>query len=502
MESKIPRLRNELLRLARLGSLKYRAEWDMEVNLPAGHLGHSAVAEDIAEAAELIHNRFISHQFEDALAEARVSLSLGILSLDEACIVRETLSDFEKEKKLPTRLVAELAKVTAEAHDVWVNARKNSDFQSFAPHLKTIIDLKIEETECLGYTNSPYDALMDEHAPGFTSSDAERMFNSLKLFLIPFIQKINESNVKINTDFLKRHVPIEKQREIIKDILAKIGYNFKAGRLGVSAHPFSTSFHPTDCPITVTYDQHDFIRKALFAGLHEAGHAMYEQGLPAEFFGTPRGESLEHDIHESQSLLWENVVGHSLPFWKHFFWSVENLISDGDITPFQFYRVINKAKPSTIRLETDEVAYNLHIIIRFEIEKALIEGTLRVNDASEAWNTKTKEYLGLDVPNDAAGILQDVHWSGGLFGYFPAYTRGSLGSVQIYEAAKIAIPDLETEIAGGNFSVLNSWLRDNIYNHGRLYSSSELIQRATGEILNPRYFISYLTDKYSEIYKL
>lgn len=502
MESKIVRLRKELLSLARLAALKFRAEWYMDTVLPSGHMGYSAIAEEIAEIAELVHNRFISPQFEDTLAEARVSMSLGILSLDEACIVRETLSDFEKEKKLPTRLVSELAKVTAEAHDVWVNARRNSDFKSFAPHLKTIIDLEREEAECLGYVNSPYDALMDEHAPGFTASDAEEMFTSLRSFLTPFIQKIDGSKIKIDTYFLKRQIPTEKQEEIIKYILFKIGYNFNAGRLDVSAHPFSTSFHPTDCPITTRYDEHNFINEALFSTIHEAGHAMYEQGLPVEFFGTPRGQSMEHDIHESQSLLWENIIGHSLPFWKRFFWTVEHLISDREVTLLDFYRAINKIKPSTIRLETDEVAYNLHIIIRFEIEKALIEGSLQVNDAPEAWNAKTKEYLGLDVPNDAAGILQDVHWSGGSFGYFPAYTRGSLGSVQIYEAAKIAIPDLESEIARGNFGVLNRWLRDNIYTYGRLYSSSELIQRATGEALDPKYFISYLTNKYSEIYNL
>lgn len=491
------------MELAHLNHFKFLAEWDQEANLPTGHFGHEARAEALSTIAKLIHSKFISHEFEDALAEARVSMDLGILSPDEVCIVRETLKEFEKLKKIPASLIAETALVTGKAYDVWVNAHKNSDFKLFAPHLKRIIELARQEAECVGYSGSPYNALIDDHAPGMTTESADKMFKPLKEFLIPFIQKIQNSKVKINTDFLNARVSVEDQRKFVESLVVALGYNLKQGRLGVSQHPFSTSFHPTDCPITIRYVENNFVCEAIYSAVHEAGHGMYEQGLPVEFFGTPRGASMEHDVHEAMSRLWEMVVGHSLPFCKYLLPLLKFNFPQifGDVYVNQFYTAINKVTPSLVRTESDEVTYNLHIILRYEIEKALFEGNLGVEDSPSVWNAKMKEYLGVQVPNDAKGILQDGHWASAAFGYFPAYTSGNLGSAQFYEAIKAVVP-LKLQIAAGNFKDTNRWLHNNIYRHSKIYSSSELFQRATGEPLSEKYWISYVTDKYSEIYLL
>jgi len=504
METRIPNLRRELLQLAHLEALKNLAEWDMEANFPPDYSGHAARAETMSCVAELIHERFTSPQFEAVLKEAKGLMDAGLLISDEECIVRETAIEFEKDKKLPSSFVAESTQVINESREVWVNARKNSDFNSFAPNLKKIVDLKRREAEYLGYEGSSYDALMDEYSPGVTSADVIKVFNPLKEFLVPFIRKIVNSGVSIDSSFMEKYISTEEQRRLIVDILTEIGYDFKAGRLGESVHPISTSFHPTDCPITVRYNGCNFIGEALFSAIHEAGHGMYEQGLPVEFFGTPRGRSLCSDIHESQARLWEVVIGHSMHFWRYFYWYLSynfpKIFEPGSSD--KFYKAINKVQPSLIRVNADEVTYNLHIIMRFEIEKDLIEGKIEVEDLPGIWNAKIKEYFGLDAPNDALGVLQDVHWSSGAFGYFPSYTLGNLASVQFYEAAKISNPNLELEIAQGNFVNLLNWLRMNIHSCGQLYSSSELIKRVTGEPLNPQYFTEYLVRKYTDIYGL
>jgi len=501
MENALPALKQKLNDIAQLKSALAVLNWDKDVFMPPKGSGPRAAM--LGYLAGELHEKLLSPEFRDALREAKVSADRNELAAGDRAIVREVWRDVSREEKLPVEFVKELTQVTSEAYHVWMDARKEKDFKLFAPHLTKIVELKRREANLVGFTQSPYDALLDTFEPYATTDEIATALGDLKNFLAPFLVKIKNSKAKVSPEAIAGDFDVEKQKLFCELAARQIGYDFAAGRLDVSAHPFSTSFHPLDSRITTRYNRSEFMQA--FGGvIHETGHALYEQGLPAAYFGTPLAEAVSLGIHESQSRLWENLVGKSRSFWTYFYPRLQHECPTPlrNVSLDSFYRAINTVRPSFIRVEADEVTYNLHIILRFEIETGLIDGNIAVEELPRVWNSKMKELLGLDVPDDSLGVLQDVHWSGGMIGYFPTYSLGNLYSAQFFAAAKRAIPSLDDEMARGEFGQLLKWLRENIHAHGKFYSAQELAKNATGEKLNSRYFVDYISKKYGEIYEL
>ena len=499
MKKEIEKLKKRLNEISYIGSLLALAAWDQEVHMPAK--GTDARATAISYLSATIHNKFISINRDGLLTKLVKAVNAGKIKGENAVIVSETWRTWSREKKLPEKFVKELSETCSKAQSVWAKARKDDDFGLFLPWLKKIVELKREEAKYVGYTESPYDALLDAFEPGMTAREVSEIFEGFKVFLIPFLKKIRESKVKINAKKAKGCFPIDTQKTFNEYIAKSIGFDFEAGDMSVSTHPFASGFHPYDVRLTTRYKEEDMLC-ALGSTIHETGHGLYEQGLPAEHFGTPLGESVSLGIHESQSRMWENIIGKSMPFWKHFYQKLQKQFPK----PFkkmplgEFYRIINRVSPSLIRTESDEVTYNLHVILRFEIEKAMIEGKIKLENLPKIWNAKMKEYLGVDVPNDTLGVLQDVHWSTGGIGYFPTYSLGNLYSAQFYSAMKRDIPNIDQKISKGKFKEILLWLRKNIHSHGKTYRANDLVKKVTGENLNCKYWNDYMEKKYGEIY--
>lgn len=491
--------KQRLLTLTHLTAALGVLSWDQEVMMPPKGAGKRA--ETIAELAGLLHERFL-HLNDDALLDTlKSALTKGELDDRQEAVVREIARIYDREQKLSKEFVQNLALVTSEATETWKTAKEKSDFSMFSPHLKKIVTLKREEAQLIGFTDTPYDALLDAYEPDMKTAEVSTILNDVKQFLIPFLKKIQDSPNTARPELLAGSFPVEKQKAFSEMVAKTLGYDLDAGRIDVSAHPFSTSFSPLDSRITTRYDKTD-ISYALFSTMHEVGHALYEQGLNPEEFGTPLGEYISLGIHESQSRMYENQIGKSLEFWTFMYPKLQKAFPKpfASIDINDYYRAINHVTPSLIRTESDEVTYNLHIIIRFEIERNLIEGKIEVEDLPKIWNQKYKEYLGIDVPNDAQGVLQDIHWAHGSFGYFPTYSLGNLYCAQFFAAAKKAIPELEEELKKGDTSRLLAWLRLHIHSHGKYYTASQIVQNVTGEPLTSQHFKDYIQNKFSKIY--
>lgn len=480
-------LKNQLQVIAKYGSAMAVLGWDEEVNLPPN--GHVFRGEVLAQLSADIHKRLTDKQFVTLLNKLNKPDSLKKLSLDNQVIVRETKKDVDLATKLPTEFIERSVKLSSKAFPLWAKAREKSDFSIFAPVLEETIKLKQEEAELIGYKDSPYDALLDAFEPGMNTKKLDAVFEPLAKSISDMIKTIAKSPKLPTTIY-----DLAKQNELNHDIVATIGYDLESGRIDTSPHPFQTTLHVTDVRVTTRYDEKDFW-VSLGSVIHETGHAMYEQGLPAKYWGTPRGESMSLGIHESQSRLWENFVCKSQPFVSYLYPLLVKKYGTLKYTEEQLYKWLNRVERNPIRVESDEVTYNLHIIIRYEIEKDLMEGKLQISDLPRVWNEKMKQYLGLDVANDALGVLQDVHWAHGAVGYFPSYTLGNLNAAQLYAAAKKAMPSLEAGFAKGEFKQLLDWLRVNIHSKGRTYSSTDLIKHITGEDLNPAYLAEHLETK-------
>lgn len=494
-------LKERLLELSHLSSTLSMLHWDTQVNMPK--MGAATRATTVAYLAGLLHERVLSLDNDRVLSSLKQQLDAGQLTDYQAAVVRETWREFAKAQKLPIEFVKRLAALTVEAHSVWAEARSQANFQLFLPYLERIVDLKRQEAELVGYPDSPYDVHIDNFEPGMTTKEIDIILAELKEFLIPFIKKISQSPVRLTPKILHGRFPLEQQMACCCDIAEKIGYNFSCGRVDTSTHPFCTMINPQDVRVTVRFNDRDLFY-ALDTITHEVGHALYNQGVAPEHFGTPLAEFISYGIHESQSRLWEIVIGKGKPFWRYYYRRLKKLFPQpfGTLGFDQFYQALNYVKPSLIRTEADEVTYNLHIIMRFEIEKGLIEGTILPKDLPEVWNQKVKDYLGIRVPNDALGVLQDVHWSSGCFGYFPSYALGNLYAIQFYKAAERDLPGLEAALAAGHFQELREWLRRNIHMHGKRYGADELVRHLTGEPLNSSHFITYLKNKYTPLYQL
>ena len=397
----------------------------------------------------------------------------------------------------------ERTRVTSQAQDEWAKARAQSEYSHFAPWLDRVLDINRRVAQAYGYKNCLYDALLDEYEEGMTRAQLDPIFDELKSAIVPLLKEISPRSNQVSDEILRREYSIDKQKQFAERVLADCGFDFARGRQDVSVHPFCTHFGRDDVRLTTRYDLHD-LPSALFGSLHEMGHGLYEQNIAPELDGTPLGGGVSLGVHESQSRLWENLVGRSREFWNRYYDDLKNTFPNqlNDVAPEAFYRAMNKVEPSLIRVEADEVTYNLHIILRYEIENDLLEGKLSTEDAPAAWNAKMQEYFGITPPDDAHGILQDVHWSIGAIGYFPTYSLGNILSVQLWEAALQAHPEIPDQIARGEFSTLLGWLRENVHQHGRKFPPQQLIQRATGRPLDVAPYAGYLNRKFREVYGL
>jgi len=473
--------------------------WDQQTYMPPG--GAAARAEQLATLGRLAHEALISNEIGELLEGAAAESTGSPSDSDESCLVRVVRRDYEKARKVPAALVAEIARATSLGMEVWVQARKDSNFAAFQPALQRILDLQRELAQCVGFEESPYDALLDQYEPGMKKSELLRIFSEMKRGLVPLVQSISERLDRVDDGVLRKVYPEAAQWEFSLDAARRLGYDFQRGRQDKSVHPFTTSFSVNDVRITTRVDER-FLPTALFGTLHECGHALYEQGISQTLERSPLASGASLGVHESQSRLWENLVGRSRGFWNHCLPRLKQAFPQNlqDVSLESFYRSINRVEPSLIRVEADEVTYNLHILLRFELESDLIESRLGLAELPEAWNSGMKALLGVVPHNDAEGVLQDVHWSNGLIGYFPTYSLGNLLSVQLFEKAQIAIPSLSGQIQDGDFASLLDWLRTNVHHHGRKFLPPQLVRLATGESLQAAPYLRYLRDKYSEIY--
>ncbi len=499
MQASFSELQQRAAAVADLDGALAVLEWDQEVNMAAG--GAERRARQIATLAGLRHERAKSELWPlvQTLAEPQ---RLERFAPAVQANVRQLYRKLARTMRLDQALVEKLAQTTSRAVHAWQLARSKDAFADFAPHLEALVELKRAEAEAYGYDVSPYDALLDTYEPGLRSAFIQKLFSEFKPWLVDTAARL--ARAPQATDSMFQHPIAESaQWTLSLALLQRLGFDFTRGRQDKSAHPFTTGFGPEDVRIT-TMLSNDDVRPLLYSTIHEFGHALYEQGLPAEFYGLPQGQAWSLSIHESQSRLWENNVARSRAFWEYFFAELAPVYGAAWTGPAAgpdgAFRAVNRIGPSLIRVEADELTYHLHILLRFELEKDLIEGTLKVSDAPEAWNAKMLTYLGVAPPDDRRGILQDIHWSHGGFGYFPTYTLGSLYAAQFFAAASQALPDLNERIARGEFSALRNWLRENIHIHGTLYESDELCRRATGAGLDVAHFKNYFEQKMAMIY--
>lgn len=484
--------------------------WDQETYMPSG--GASARGDQAALIARLHHERVSAPELGDLIAGSESEIDANA-DTAEAANIREARRDYDRRTRIPAELVSRLAAARSAAQHAWKGARENNDFETFRPHLDTVLGLTREMAECLSTGGELYDALLDEYEPDAKATDIEAVFTPLRQRLSDLIKDIADNGTPPNTEILSANIPAARQEAFGRFVADACGFAFNRGRLDVTVHPFCEGVAPGDTRMTTRYRE-DSWTDALYGTMHEMGHGLYEQGLPLgerhgqgdadDQYGLPMGEAVSLGMHESQSRLWENAVGRSEAFWQFALPHAQRLMGDAFAgqTPASLAAAVNTATPSLIRVESDEGTYNLHVMIRFEIERAMIRGDLSTADLPAAWNDRYKEFLGVDVPNDREGCLQDVHWSFGLIGYFPTYTLGNLHMAQLWRAIQRDISDIESKIAAGEFAPLLAWLRTNIHQHGRRYSANELTKRATGEDLSPDPLVEYLEAKLRPNYGL
>ncbi len=500
MKETLETLKARLAKVMDLNAAAAVLEWDQETHMPAGAAGVRAL--QISTIRKLAHE----HLTADEIGALLDRLDPAVSDLDpastEAALVRVTRRDYERARKLPGRLVAALAEASAHAREAWKTARETDSFATFAPHLERLVELNVEKAETLGYEEHLYDPLLDEFEPGMKTADVERVFEGLRAELVPLVHAIAERPAPDETVLHRRFDP-QKQWDFGLAVIRDFGFDFERGRQDHSAHPFTTAFSVFDVRLTTRVDEH-FFNPAFFGTLHEAGHGLYEQGIDPALDRTPLASGTSLGMHESQSRLWENLVGRSRPFWTYYYPHLQKTFPESlsDVEGETFFRAVNKVAPSLIRVEADEVTYNLHIMLRFELEKAMLEGRLAVADVPEAWNEKMEAYLGLRPSSDAEGALQDIHWSLGAFGYFPTYALGNLMSAQLFNQAKQDLVGLDDQIAGGTFEALLRWLRVRVHRHGRKKTATEILVDTTGAGLRADPWLAYVREKFGALYGL
>lgn len=496
MATKLSALKERLAEVNALHAATAIMDWDQQTFMPKG--GATARAQHTSLLSKMGHERFTADETGTLIEQAAKEVESGS---DDAAMLRVVKRDFDQSTKLPTSLVAEKSKLASEAHELWVVARANKDFKTFAPTLEKMFDFARQEAECFGYKNHIYDALIDNYEEGTTTADCAAMFEQLKANTVELVKDIQTNGRDIDDHALYGDWDVDRQKRFTEMLIRDIGFDMDRGRQDTAPHPFCTGWSVGDIRLTTRYK--DYIGSAIFGSLHEAGHGMYEQGSPQEWDCTPLAGGVSLGVHESQSRLWENIIGRSKPFWRRFLQSLQSEFHP--ISAFrvdEFYCMINKVEPSFIRVEADEVTYNLHVMVRFELECEILSGKLKVCDLPEAWNAKYKDYLGVEVTDDGVGCLQDVHWSMGSIGYFPTYSIGNLLSYQIWRALQKEIPNTDELIETGKFSVILDWLRSNVYSKGRKLTPKELVVAVTGRPLTADDYIAGINEKYRAIYML
>lgn len=498
LDPKFKALKDRLVEAHALHKAADVLEWDQQVNMPEG--GVEARMEQTALLKKLAHQRYTAPELGELLSELCADPGLYPYDSDEAGLLRLAKREYEKKCKLPEALVTELARHGSYAQQVWAEARSKNDFAMFRPALEKMVDLKRQAAQALGAFADPYDAWLSEFEPGMTTAEIGALFAELKKGLVPLVQTVAANSRAVDDGPIQGDFDVDRQRAFCREVAEGMGFDFKRGRQDVSTHPFCESFSKNDVRFTTRFCQ-THATSALFGTMHEAGHGLYEQNVAQALEGTPLCAGATMAVHESQSRLWENVVGRSRGFWKRYYPRFQEVFPQlGKTSGEAFYRAINRSKPSFIRVEADELTYSLHVLFRFELERELLSGDLRAKDLPEAWNAKAREYLGLTPVDDRRGVLQDVHWSDGLFGYFPTYAVGNMISVQLYDAAVKAKPGIPKDMEKGDFKALRAWLAENIHRHGRKYLAQELVTRATGRAITAAPYLRYLKTKFEELY--
>jgi len=477
-------------------SINALTNWDQQVNMPPKGVAHRA--EMLAYLAQLAHQKATDPRVGELLAAAEQ----GQWEAGPAANLREWRRGYDQQTKLPTELVRRRAELTTTGNQIWQEARSRDDFAAFAPILGELIVLSREIADHLGWQGERYDALLDLYEPGITTARCEALFGELRLTIVPLLKKIVASPVQADSDLFRgADLPIEGQRELGLAITRELGFDYAAGRLDISTHPFTSGTCAQDVRLTTRYDpQQPF--QSLMGTIHEAGHGIYDQGVALEHEGTPLGQTISLGIHESQSRFFENNVGRNWAFWTYWFPRFrKTFVGITDHVGFDdFYLLLNRVAQSLIRVEADEVTYNLHIMVRFEIERDLFRGVIRPADLPAAWNARYQDYLGLTPPTDREGVLQDIHWSWAYFGYFPTYSLGTVYAAQLEAALRRDVPDLDVQLAAGEFSAPFRWMREKVHRPGSLYRPADLIEHATGKPPSASDYVAYVTRKYSELY--
>ncbi|MBN2047063.1 MAG: carboxypeptidase M32 [Anaerolineaceae bacterium] len=493
--SQLKDIEAEIINLGRASAV---LGWDQQTYMPKG--GAESRGETLAILAKIAHQKSTSPELGELLEKLTDEAKSFDPESDNARLIKVAKKDFDQATKMSTEWLMAYTKETAVAQNAWQEARATADFSKFQPHLEILVDLAKQLAEFFAPYDHVYDPLLDMFEPGMKTADVKNIFNELRPMQVELIQAISESN-QVDDSFLRNTFPEKQQWDFGMDVMKAFGFDFNRGRQDYAAHPFTTSFGTSDVRLTTRIMEDDLI-SAMMSSMHECGHGLYEQGFHSKYDLSSLGNAASLAVHESQSRMFENLIGRSLPFWKHFLPELKTYFPAQleNISLEQFYRAINKVEPSMIRVEADEATYNMHIMLRMEIEIGLLEGTIKVAELPEYWNSKMEEYLGVVPANDAEGVLQDVHWSNGLLGYFPTYALGNLVSVQLWETMQKAMPNMEEKIEQGDFAEILAWLRENIHQHGRKYEPQELVERVTGSKITPLPYVNYLREKYSKIY--
>ncbi|MCY9515871.1 carboxypeptidase M32 [Paenibacillus apiarius] len=473
-------------------------QWDLRTGAP--RKGAEQRAQTIGVLSGDMFKLSVSDEMGSCLDALEQPDQFQALTAADRKMVTDARKEFNRSRLIPPELYQEYVVLTSHAETVWEEAKEKADFDMFKPYLRDIVAKTQQFIDYWGVKDTRYDTLLDMYEPGMTVAKLDETFGQLRDSLVPLVQSVQASS-QPEFEFLYRECPIEGQKAISLQLLKEMGYDFDAGRLDESVHPFMIGLNPGDARITTNYKTDD-VASAIFSSLHEGGHALYEQNISKEFAGTPLSSGTSMGIHESQSRFWENVVGRSRPFWQHYYGLLQNTFPTQlqNVTEDMFYRAINRVEPSLIRIEADEVTYNLHIIIRYEIEKMLFNDELSVDELPRVWQEKYESYLGVRPQNDGEGVLQDVHWAGGGFGYFPSYSLGNMYAAQIMNTLRKAMPSFDDTIAQGQLLPIKEWLSEQIYQYGKLLTPSEIIMKVTGEALNPQYLVDYLTEKSKDVY--
>jgi carboxypeptidase Taq len=492
----LPDLKARLAELADLHHIAGLLDWDQQTMMPPR--GASSRAESRATLERIAHELFVSDDTDRLLHAAAAEFDGRSPDSDDARAIKVARRRFDKARRVPTELVAEIARAGALGHEAWVDARRRSDFTAFAPYLERNLELARRYVDCFDGFDCAYDVLLDNYEPGMKTEQVAALFAELRAELQPLIAAVREHADRVDDSPLHQPAPVARQRQLVGEVLELMGFDSGSWRMDDTVHPFATNIGAGDTRITTRWDERYF-PSALYGAMHECGHGLYEAGISDELKRTPIGHGESLALHESQSRLWENMVGRSREFSTVLAPRVSELL-DGEIEPDTLYRAVNRVAPSLIRVEADEATYGLHVVLRFELEQELIERRLAVADLPEAWNARVADYLGIEVPDDARGVLQDVHWSGGIFGYFPTYALGNLIAGHLWAKAHAEKPDLDAQIAAGELSGLREWLRDRVHRHGAKFGAAELLHRVTGEQISVGPFVAYLKRKLSDVY--